>query len=217
MSYFAIASILTGCASPTHSSGQPSTLPKTPSGPADLTLLNGNVLTVDANDRIAQAVSISKGGIQKVGVDSEVSSLIGPKTQVFDLKGRTVTPGIIDAHNHMIYLGDQLKYRLDIRPPKVMTKTDLLKVLREAKNAKPEGYWINGCQGFPLHLKDSPTRWELDEVSPNHPVYLPHISGQYAVVNSLALRLAGVNKFTPNPYGGKIEKDEKTGGGSFGI
>ncbi len=207
----AIASVLTGCALPTKIPEQPLTLPKTPSGPADLILHNGNILTVDANDHIAQAVSIAKGTIQKVGLDSEVSSLVGPNTQVINLRGRTVTPGLIDAHNHMLYFGEQLKYRLDIRPPKVMTKTDLFRVLREATQAKPEEDWIYGAQGFLLYIKDSPTRWELDEVSPKHPVYLPHISGQFAIVNSLALRLAGVNKFTPDPYGGKIEKDEKTG------
>jgi len=207
----AIASVLTGCATAGEISEKPSPLPKIPKGSADLLLLNGNILTVDPNDRIAQAVSVSKGLIQKVGRDSEVSPLIGPNTQVVDLNGRTVTPGMIDAHNHMVYFGEQLKYRLDIRPPKVMTKMDVLRVLREATKTKPEGDWIYGCQGFALHIKDSPTRWELDEVSPKHPVYLPHMSGQYAIVNSLALKLAGVNKFTPHPYGGRIEKDEKTG------
>lgn len=207
----AIASVLTGCATTGKIPEKPSTLPMVPGEPADLILCNGNILTVDANDHIAQAVLISKGIIQKVGTDSEVSSFIGPRTQVIDLKGRTVTPGIIDAHNHMIYFGEQLKYRLDIRPPKVMTKMDLLRVVKEATKTKPEGEWIYGCQGFPLVIKDSPTRWELDEVSPKHPVYLPHRGGQYAVANSLALKLGGVNKFTPHPYGGKIEKDEKRG------
>jgi predicted amidohydrolase YtcJ len=206
----AIATVITGCASPAQIPEQPLTLSKTPSGPADLILHNGNILTVDANDRTAQAVSVSKGTIQKVGLDSEVSPLIGPNTHIINLRGKTVTPGLIDAHNHMLYFGEQLKYRLDIRPPKVMTKMDLLKVLLEATKVKPEGDWIYGAQGFFLYIKDSPTRWELDEASTKHPVYLPHISGQFAVVNSLALKLAGINRFTPDPYGGKIERDEKT-------
>ncbi|MBI5464680.1 MAG: amidohydrolase, partial [Ignavibacteriales bacterium] len=107
--------------------------------------------------------------------------------------------------------GEQIKYRLDIRPPKVRTKEDLLRVVKEATKTKPEGEWIYGCQGFLLMIKDSPTRWELDEVSPKHPVYLPHASGQYSVVNNLALKLGEVNRLTPQPYGGRIEKDEKTG------
>ena len=207
----AIAGILAGCATTGEIAQKPQTSPKFPRGPADLILHNGNILTVDTNDAIAQAVAISQGTIQKVGTDLEVLPFIGPTTQVIDLKGRTVTPGIIDAHNHMMYFGEQLKYRLDIRPPKVRTKMDLLGVVREATKIKPEGDWIYGCQGFPLHIKESPTRWELDEVSPKHPLFLPHMGGQYGVANSLALKLGGMNKFTPHPYGGRIEKDEKTG------
>ena len=204
-----IASFLAGCTTGKVPE-KPSTLSMIPTGQADLVLHNGNILTVDTHDRIAQAVSISKGIIQKVGTDSEVSTFIGPSTQVINLKGRTATPGIIDAHNHMLSFGEQLKYRLDIRPPKVSTKIDLLRIVKEATNSKQEGEWIYGCQGFPLHIKDSPTRWELDEVTSKHPVFLPHMGGQYGVANSLALKLGEVNRFTPDPYGGRIERDEKT-------
>ena len=207
----AIAGVLTGCATTGEVRQEPSTLPKVAGGTADLILHNGNVLTVDSNDRIAQAVSISKGRIQKVGTDLEVSSFNGPMTQVIDLKGRTVTPGIIDAHNHMLYYGHEMKYQLDIRPPKVRTNADLLRVVKEATRIKPEGGWIYGCQGFLMTVKESLTRWELDEVSPKHPVFLPHASGQFGVTNSLALKQGEVTKNTPDPYGGKIEKDEKTG------
>ena len=207
----ALAGVLTGCAAGGAVHEKNLNTVKAPTGPADLILRNGNVLTVDPDDRLARAISISKGIIQKVGTNAEVLPFIGPTTRVIDVKGRTVTPGIIDAHNHMLYFGEQLKYRLDIRPPKVRTKLDLLKVVREATKTKPEGDWIYGCQGFPLHIKESPTRWELDEISPKHPVFLPHLGGQYGVANSLALKLGKVNRFTPHPYGGKIEKDEKTG------
>lgn len=207
----AIAGVLTGCAPTQETTGKPATLPALPSGTADIILHNGNVLTVDSQDRISQAVAISKGIIQKVGTNLEVSLFSGPATRVIDLKGRTVTPGIIDAHNHMMYFGQQMKYHLDIRPPKVRTNKDLLQVVKEATRIRADGEWIQGCQGFMGDIKDSPTRWELDEVSPKHPVYLPHLSGQYAVVNSLALRIAGVGKHTPQPYGGRVEKDEKTG------
>ena len=206
-----IAGLMSGCTTGREIPGRASVLPKIPEGPADLILHNGNILTVDSQDRTAQAVALSKGIIQKVGKDPEISSFLGTKTQVIDLRGRTVTPGIIDAHNHMIYFGEQMKYRLDIRPPKVRSKMDLMNVVKEATKTKAEGDWIYGCQGFPLQIKDSPTRWELDEVSPRHPVFLPQMGGQYGVANSLALKLGRVNKFTPHPYGGKIEKDEKTG------
>jgi len=207
----AITGLMAGCATTGEMPGKPSPLLKTPGGTADLILHNGTLLTVDAKDRIAQAVAISKGVIQKVGTDAEVSSFNGPATKVVDLRGKTVTPGIVDAHNHMMYYGQEMKYQLDIRPPKVRANADLLRVVKEATQTKPEGAWIHGCQGFPMAVKDSPTRWELDEVSPKHPVFLPHFSGQYGVANSLALKLGDVTKATPHPYGGKIEKDEKTG------
>ena len=83
-----------------------------------------------------------------MGSDLEISSLRGPSTRLIDLKGGTVTPGIIDAHNHMLPFGQQMKYLIDIRPPKVRTNADLLRVVKEAVGAKPEGAWIQGCQGF---------------------------------------------------------------------
>ncbi len=207
----ALAGAVTGCVTPGRVSEKSTAAHSSSVEPADLILHNGNVLTVDANDRVAQALAIARGRIRKVGSDLEISSLRGPGTRLIDLKGRTATPGIIDAHNHMIYFGEQMKYRLDIRPPKVRSKGDLLRVVHEAAKTKPEGEWIYGCQGFTLMIQNSPTRWELDEASPRHPVYLPHTGGQYAVVNSLALKLGEVNKHTTQPYGGRIEKDEKTG------
>jgi len=197
-----IGTVLTGCAT----AGR-----VIPSEPADLILYNGKLLTVDSKDHVAQAVAISKGIIQKVGTDAEVSSFKGPATKAVNLRGKTVTPGLIDAHNHMMYYGQEMKYQLDIRPPKVRTNVDLLRVVKEATQTKPEGAWIHGCQGFPMSVQDSPTRWELDEVSPRHPVFLPHFSGQYGVANSLALKVGDVSRATPQPYGGRIEKDEKTG------
>jgi len=145
----AIAGVLTGCATTGEMAERPATLPRVPGGTAEIILHNGNVLTVDSQDRISQAVTISKGLIQKVGTDVEISPFNGPATRVINLKGRTVTPGIIDAHNHMIYYGQQMKYQLDIRPPKVRTNKDLLRVVKEARvswgilrTALPVGNWM---------------------------------------------------------------------------
>lgn len=207
----AAGALFTGCARP---GGTSVTVPgprALPAGPADLILRNGTVLTVDATDRVAEAVAVAKGVIQKVGTDEEVLVLRGPTTEVIDVGRRAVTPGIIDAHNHMMYFGHQRRFLVDIRPPRVRTKADLLRVVREAAGGTREGDWILGCQGFPMVMEDSPTRRELDDATPAHPVFMPHSSGQYGVANSLALRIAGITTDTPHPYGGRIEKDPKSG------
>ncbi|MFH1141229.1 MAG: amidohydrolase [Chloroflexota bacterium] len=172
---------------------------------ADLVLLNGKIITVDPQDTIAQAVAVRDGKILKVGNDDDVKAFIGRQTNVLDLRGRTVTPGLVDSHNHVMYYGRQFwEGFLDIRFPKARSKADLLRLVAERAQATPEGEWISGNQGFSLSLQETPNRWELDSVAPANPVYLRHMSGQYAVVNSYALKLAAINKDTPNPYGGVI-------------
>jgi predicted amidohydrolase YtcJ len=204
-----VATLLAGCAAAgVLPRDMPLTLPK---DPAELALLNGAVLTVDGKDRVAQAVSLAGGRIRRVGSTEEVLRSVGPETQVVDLKGATVTPGLIDAHNHMMYFGNQRKFFLDIRPPKVQTRDDLLRVVREAARVTPEGKWLFGGQGFPMRIGESPDRHDLDQAAPRHPVFLPHMSGQFGVANSLALRAGGVTRGTPDPPGGVIQKDPRTG------
>ena len=175
---------------------------------ADLVLLDGKIITVDLKDTIAQAVAVKDGKIVKVGRNEDVRAYIGPQTRLLDLKGKTVTPGLVDSHIHVMYYGRQFwEGYLNIRFPAVRSKADLLRLVAERAKATPEGDWISGNQGFHLSMKETPNRWELDSVAPNNPVYLRHSSGQYAVVNSYALRLAGIDKDTPNPYGGLIAKD----------
>jgi predicted amidohydrolase YtcJ len=179
---------------------------------ADLVLKNGRVLTVDAQDRIVQAVAVKGDKIIKVGTTAEIQSLVGPDTKVIDVNGKVITPGIIDAHFHLMSYGRQVwKGFLDIRYPTVKTLDDLLRVVGERAKSIPAGEWISGNQGF--HIGEAITfdRYTLDKVAPDNPVYLRHSSGQYSVVNSLALKLAGVNKNTPDPFGGKILRNPSTG------
>ena len=179
---------------------------------ADSVLMNGKVITVDAQDTIAQAVAVKDGKFAKIGSNDDIKNLIGGRTNVIDLKGKTATPGLVDSHIHVQYYGKQnWEGFVDVRPPNVRSKEDLLRVVAERAAEIPKGEWVSGNQGFLLSMEDSPGRWELDSVAPNHPVYLKHMSGQYGVVNSRALELAGINKDTPNPYGGVIVKDPSTG------
>src|SRR4030042_4707317 len=179
---------------------------------ADLVLINGKIITVDSKDSIVQAVAVKGDRIIKVGTTSQIQTFVGPATQVVDLKGKAVTPGIIDSHIHVLYYGRQFwDGYLDIRFPKVRNKEDLLQAISQKAKSIPKGAWISGNQGFHLEKEDSLNRWILDSVAPDNPVYLRHGSGQYAVVNSAALKLAGIDTNTPNPYGGKIMKDPSTG------
>jgi predicted amidohydrolase YtcJ len=179
---------------------------------ADLVLENAKIVTVDSQDRIAEAVAVKGDKIIRVGTTAEIRSLVGPGTKVIDIKGKLVTPGIIDSHLHMYAYGRQFwEGYLDIRFPKVRDLEGLLKAIEARVKTTPAGEWISGNQGFHLGEDKYFDRLTLDKSAPNNPVYLRHSSGQYSVVNSLALKKAGINKNTPDPFGGKIMRDPATG------
>jgi len=176
---------------------------------ADLALINGKIITVDENFTIAEAVSVKDGRIQYVGATAEVEKLIGPETRVVDLKGKTVMPGLIDSHLHLISTGASLQM-INCRTPPIMSIEDMKKAVAEkVKQSKPGG-WIlgRGWDQAKLAEKRNPTRWDLDEVSPDNPVVLTRTCGHLLVANSKALEIAGINRDTPQPIGGKIVKDE---------
>ncbi|MDD1752491.1 MAG: amidohydrolase, partial [Methanotrichaceae archaeon] len=175
---------------------------------ADLVLLNGNIITVDSKNSIAQAVAVKDDRILAVGTNSQINYLVGPQTKTIDLKGKCVTPGIVDSHIHVLYYGKQFwKDFLNIRYPTVKNEKDLLKAIADKAKSIPKGEWISANQGFHVDPNEKLDRWVLDSVAPDNPVYLRHASGQYVVVNSAALKLAGIDKNTPNPYSSKIVRD----------
>jgi predicted amidohydrolase YtcJ len=176
---------------------------------ADMILMNGKVLTVDPNDSVVEAVAVKDGSIQATGSYDELKRLVGPSTRKVDLKGKTATPGLVDSHLHMQYYGKQFQDKLfDIRFPTVRTKDELIQTVQKHLATVPKGEWVAGNQGF---IGDPPDRWELDKIAPENPLFLVHASGQFAVANSPALKLAGIGKDTPNPYAGLIGKDDTTG------
>lgn len=179
---------------------------------ADLVLLDGKIITVDSNDSIVQAVAARNGEIVRVGSNNDVQDLIGDDTEVINLAGKTVTPGLVDSHIHVMYFGKQeWEGFTEIRIPYVSSKEELLQTVADAAARISEGEWVSGNQGFLLPLDQAPTLEELDAVAPNNPVYLKHMSGQYGVVNSKALEIAEITKDTPNPPGGVVVKDSVTG------
>ncbi|NWF98153.1 MAG: amidohydrolase [Nitrospirae bacterium] len=176
---------------------------------ADLVLLNGKILTINKKDQIAQAVAVKGNKIMKVGTNKQINSLINSDTNVIDLEGKTVTPGIVDSHVHVMYYGRAgWEGFLNVRYPAVKSLDDLLKAIEEKAKTTPNGQWISGNQGFRFDHDTQIDRWILDTVSPNHPVYLRDSSGQYSVANSLALEKANIDKNTKDPLNGKIMRNE---------
>lgn len=176
---------------------------------ADLILYNGKIITVDAKDRITEAVAVKQGKILQVGSNQQIRALAGPQCSVVDLNGKTVTPGLIDSHYHVLYYGMQFwPGFFNIRFPVVQSKSDLLRVLSEKAKQLKKGEWISANQGFHIRPNETLDRWDLDKVAPDNPMYLRHGSGQYAVVNSAALKIAGINRNTPDPPSSKIVRDK---------
>jgi hypothetical protein len=176
----------------------------------DFILFNGKIVTVDSAFSAVQAVAIKDEKIVAVGEDRDLKKLKGSKTKMVDLKGKTVIPGINEGHLHMLSTGLELS-KINLRDPKIQTLNDLVQAVADRVKVTPKGEWIEGSRWDQSKLKENrfPTRWDLDQISPEHPVYLKRTCGHIAVANSKALELAGINKDTPQPEGGEIVKDEK--------
>ena len=175
----------------------------------DLILHNGRVITVDATDRVVQAIAITDSKIVAVGSDADVLKLAGARTRRVDLKGRAVTPGLIDAHAHFSGSGGDALFVLDAGYPNVKSIKDIVDSVRgRAVGLKP-GEWVQGrgwdegkfAERRMISAKD------LDAASPNNPVYLTNTTGHYGVANNLALKLAGVTKDTKDPPAGTIDRN----------
>jgi predicted amidohydrolase YtcJ len=174
--------------------------------PADLVLRGGRVITVDKDWRIAQAVAIRDGRFLAVGDDAAIAGHIGPGTQMIELAGRTVVPGLIDSHLHQLFAG--------LNGPAVQllgsrTIADVQKAIAERVARTEPGKWVTASSGWHESILEEgrmPTRHELDRVSPDNPVFIPR-GGHVITVNSKALELAGITRDTPNPDGGVIVRD----------
>jgi predicted amidohydrolase YtcJ len=175
---------------------------------ADLILVNGRVITVDRNDRIAQAVAVKGERIVAVGSNAEVEKLAGPRTRRIDLGGRTVTPGLLDAHNHFASGGMERLLAVNLSFPGVRTVADVRARVTEKAAATPAGQWVIGSGWDEGKLEDRRLiqASDLDDVTGDHPVWLQHTTGHYGVANSAALKLAGITGETKDPPGGTIDR-----------
>lgn len=179
---------------------------------ADLILTNAAVLTMHREQPWAEAVAVADGRIVGVGRAGEIAALRGPRTRVIDCGGRVVMPGVVDAHMHLLSYAAAL-VSVDCSPGAVRSISEIQTVVRQRAAALPAGTWIRatGYDETALAERRHPTRHDLDAATPLHPVRLLHRSGHAVVLNSLALRLAGITNETPEPPGGYIDRDLGTG------
>jgi predicted amidohydrolase YtcJ len=178
--------------------------------PADIVFKNGNVYTANDKAPQARAIAVKADRIVFVGTNEAAQKYVGASTRVVDLHGRTVLPGFTDSHQHLSGVGQR---EMTLNLEGTTSLEDLLaKVKARVDQAKP-GEWVTGRGWIETHWQPPvfPTRWDLDKVSPNNPVILGRADGHGAVANSAALKLAGVDKSTPNPFGGEISKDKQSG------
>jgi predicted amidohydrolase YtcJ len=173
---------------------------------ADVVFKNGNIYTVNEKQPRAEAIAARNGRILFVGSNADVQPYVGNGTRVVDLRGATVVPGLTDAHCHLAGIGER---EMSLNLEGTASLQDLLtKVKYRVDQAKP-GEWVIGRGWIETFWKPPvfPTRQELDRIAPRNPVYLTRADGHGAVVNSEALRIARIDKKTPNPFGGEISKD----------
>ena len=174
----------------------------------DLLLANGNIYTVKEKQSHAEAIAVKGARIVFVGSNDEARKF-RPK-QVIDLHGQTVVPGLTDSHCHIFGIGER---DLTLNLEATNTLMDFLaKVAERATKIEP-GKWIAGRGWIETFWKPPqfPTRQDLDKVAPNNPVFLTRADGHASVANSAALKIANIDKNTPDPFGGEILKDKASG------
>lgn len=187
--------------------GAQAATPYVPTGAADLIVYNAKVVTVDPGFSIARAFAVKDGRFTAVGDDAAIQRLAGPNTRRVDMGGKTVLPGFNDSHVHLSG-GMQHAVRVDLS--QAASVPEILNLLRARVAASQPGEWIVGTRGwweYEMAEKRKPTLAELDSVSPNNPLTIP--GPHYTLANSVAMRLGGITRDTPDPQGGEIWKDEK--------
>ena len=178
--------------------------------PADLILRNGKVITFDAMNTIAEALAVKGERILATGTTDDVSEYAGEGTEVKDLQGRAVTPGLISTHDHFLQYGLSAEFILDIRYPNIRSCEEIATAIGKRVKDADKGKWIiaTGWDETLLDEKRFPNRWDLDPVSPENPVWIRRVF-QMGVANSKALEAAGITKETPDPLHGWIDRDDQ--------
>ena len=175
---------------------------------ADLIFTGGVVHTVDADNSIAEAVAVAGGRILAVGSNAEIEGHAGPATSRVELRGRSLLPGMIDAHQHFVGVG-AAQFSIDCKAPGMDSIAAIVEAVRERAEALPAGTWIRG-RGYDhtrLAEQRHPNRHDFDAVAPDHPVMFTRTCGHINAWNSAALRLSGLPEDAPDPDGGRYDRD----------
>jgi predicted amidohydrolase YtcJ len=182
---------------------------------ADIIFTGGQVHTVNPSNDIVEAVAIGAGRILAVGSIADIRALAAPGTREVALHGRSLLPGFIDAHCHLTGLGMAMA-SIDCKAPGMQSIEALQKAVYERAATQPPGTWIRGRGYDQTRLREGrhPNRDDWDAVAPNHPVIFTRTCGHIASVNSQALALARVTDQTPDPPGGRYDRD---GGRNLGV
>jgi predicted amidohydrolase YtcJ len=177
---------------------------------ADLLLTNGNVYTVTEKQPKAEAIAVKASRIVFVGSTDDAKKFHAAK--IVDLHGRTVVPGFTDSHCHIFGIGER-EMRLNLEGTNSLE--DFLTRVKERVDKPGPGKWITGRGWIETFWKPPkfPTRQDLDKIAPNNPIFLTRADGHAAIANSAALKIAGIDRNTPDPFGGQILKknDEPSG------
>ena len=177
----------------------------------ELLLTGGRFVTLDPAGRIAGALAVREGRIAALGDGDELHALAGPATQVLDLGGRTVIPGIVDSHCHPDGAAARLSRWHNLEPARIASRADLLDYLDAEAQAMAPGSWFAGYRFNERKSGGYPTREELDGATGARPLFILRTDGHLGLVNSAALTALGIDDTTPDPPFGAFDRDPVSG------
>lgn len=181
---------------------------------ADSIFTNGKIATLDSQNTVVEAIAVKNGFIIARGTTDEIRSLAGDTTQEIDLGGKVMLPGIHDAHVHICDYSDNMLHTCDCSRGSAANLEQLRAILKKRAEEVGPGNWVRGAGCDDEALEEIAregrriTRWDIDEACPDNPVVIIMWDGHTCLINSNAMKLAGITRDTPNPVGGGILRDE---------
>lgn len=179
-------------------------------GPAQTVFVNGNIHTMNERQPRAEAIAVKGDRIVFAGSNADAKKYQTADAKTVDLAGKTVVPGLTDSHCHIFGIGER---EMNLNLEGTDTLEAFLAKVKERVAKTERGKWITGRGWIETFWRPPqfPTRADLDKIAPDHPIFLTRADGHAAVANSAALRVANIDKNTPNPFGGEISRDKQNG------